>query len=249
MLKESEWNNINKILLDLYTLDNIESLASKFMRMCKMLIPHTESYFMVLDENQNIANDMKFYIGEDDTAIEKYETAYYDDDYLKFLYDITKDTVVFKDSDILPDDVRMETNYFKEYLKPKNIPYACGILIAKEGVIRGILTFFRGAEGDFTDKEVYILNIIKDHLQNKFYSLLDARESGRGVKEIKNEYQLTKREIDVLKLVNCGYTNEEIANILVVTLDTVKKHIYNLYKKTGVTSRVQLLRMISEKQQ
>ncbi|HEU4947070.1 MAG TPA: LuxR C-terminal-related transcriptional regulator [Kribbella sp.] len=48
---------------------------------------------------------------------------------------------------------------------------------------------------------------------------------------------LTKRELEVLRLIAAGRQNREIAQDLVVTLDTVKKHISHILTKLEATSR------------
>jgi LuxR family maltose regulon positive regulatory protein len=48
---------------------------------------------------------------------------------------------------------------------------------------------------------------------------------------------LTSRETEVLRLLGKGYSNQQIADALVITLDTVKKHASNIYGKLGVRSR------------
>jgi len=50
---------------------------------------------------------------------------------------------------------------------------------------------------------------------------------------------LSKRELEVLRLMAEGYSNQEIAEHLVVTLHTVKKHSSNIFTKLGVNSRTQ----------
>jgi ATP/maltotriose-dependent transcriptional regulator MalT len=52
---------------------------------------------------------------------------------------------------------------------------------------------------------------------------------------------LTGRELDVLRLLAEGYSNQEIAARMVVSLNTVKKHTSNLYGKLNVTSRTQAI--------
>ena len=52
---------------------------------------------------------------------------------------------------------------------------------------------------------------------------------------------LSARELEVLRLVDAGLTNREIAERLVVTVATAKKHIENLNGKLGVHSRTQAL--------
>lgn len=50
---------------------------------------------------------------------------------------------------------------------------------------------------------------------------------------------LTERELEVLKLLTAGYSNQDIAQILVVSTGTVKTHIKNIYSKMSVHSRTQ----------
>lgn len=51
--------------------------------------------------------------------------------------------------------------------------------------------------------------------------------------------RLTDREIEVLKLVARGYTNSEIAEMLVVSPRTVGKHIGNILEKLHLANRTQ----------
>jgi LuxR family transcriptional regulator, maltose regulon positive regulatory protein len=48
---------------------------------------------------------------------------------------------------------------------------------------------------------------------------------------------LTRREVEVLRLIAAGQHNREIAQDLFVTVDTVKKHTSHILSKLGVTSR------------
>lgn len=50
---------------------------------------------------------------------------------------------------------------------------------------------------------------------------------------------LTNRELELLKLICEGCSNQEIAGRLVITLFTVKKHTSNIFGKLGVSSRTQ----------
>jgi DNA-binding NarL/FixJ family response regulator len=48
---------------------------------------------------------------------------------------------------------------------------------------------------------------------------------------------LTKREVEVLRLIAAGKSNQEIAWELVLSLRTVERHIANIYQKIGATGR------------
>ena len=50
---------------------------------------------------------------------------------------------------------------------------------------------------------------------------------------------LTGRELDVLRLIAAGKSNQRIARELVVTLDTVKKHVSHVLGKLGAANRTE----------
>ena len=54
------------------------------------------------------------------------------------------------------------------------------------------------------------------------------------------KYNLSERELDVLRELTRNLTNEEIAEVLQISPHTVKRHIENLLAKTGYKSRVDL---------
>ena len=52
-------------------------------------------------------------------------------------------------------------------------------------------------------------------------------------------HALTTRELEILHLVAAGVSNRGIAEQLIVTLGTVKKHLNNIFSKLQVESRTQ----------
>ena len=52
---------------------------------------------------------------------------------------------------------------------------------------------------------------------------------------------LTRRELEVLKLIAAGHSNQDISEQLVISIATVKRHISNIYTKLGVKSRTQAI--------
>lgn len=55
----------------------------------------------------------------------------------------------------------------------------------------------------------------------------------------KSDFGLTNREIEVLKLISQGYTNNEISGILFISPHTVKSHMINIFNKLSVNDRTQ----------
>ncbi len=58
-----------------------------------------------------------------------------------------------------------------------------------------------------------------------------------------DKYNISKREREVLQLVCEGKTNKQIEEHLYISLQTVKDHVSNIYRKTGVNNRVQLINL------
>src|SRR5437879_4839878 len=57
---------------------------------------------------------------------------------------------------------------------------------------------------------------------------------------------LSEREREVLQLLACGASNQEIAEELVIAIDTVKRHVSHIFSKLGVNNRVQAARQARE---
>ena len=77
------------------------------------------------------------------------------------------------------------------------------------------------------------------------HSLYLARDSGNGApgsgdsKPIVDSRGLTRRELEILRLVAEGYSNAQLATMLWVTEQTVKFHLSNVYRKLQVSNRTE----------
>jgi ATP/maltotriose-dependent transcriptional regulator MalT len=52
---------------------------------------------------------------------------------------------------------------------------------------------------------------------------------------------LSERELEILRLVANGMSNQQIADQMIIALGTVKTHVHNIYGKLGVESRTQAI--------
>ncbi len=249
MLKESEWNTINSILVDFYTVDDAKVLASKTLSVLRLLIPFSKGYFIFLDKQKRISKDLSVFLGFDEKAVAKYVETYYDKDYLQYLYSLTSESIVYKDSSMLSDDLRTSTEFYQLFLEPAKIPFGAGIVIAKNKDVAAVFNMFRGENlGDFSDKDMYILNILRKHLENMVFNTIQTKNGGNQSENyllrMAGDCALSERETDVLRLIAEGRSNTYISEQIHVSLSTVKKHVYNIFNKAGVNSRAQLLTTI-----
>ena len=56
-----------------------------------------------------------------------------------------------------------------------------------------------------------------------------------------SRHDISKREQEIIELVIKGKSNQQIEEILFISLRTVKTHLYNIYQKVGIKNRLQLL--------
>lgn len=148
----------------------------------------------------------------------------------------------------LPDQGALKlTNAITE-LKPSTKVLALGLTEEKQNVLRYVEA---GAAG-------YVLR--DDSLEDLIETVRAAREGkvfvspqiaaaimerlsnlARLFSDVENSIadttELTTRELEVLKLIGEGLTNQQIAEHLVIEVGTVKNHVHNILDKLHVSSR------------
>ncbi len=64
--------------------------------------------------------------------------------------------------------------------------------------------------------------------------------------EIAERFHITDREMEIVRLIKIGLTNKEIAAKLNISVNTVNNHIANIFGKTNVRCRIDLLNLFEE---
>lgn len=248
-LKESEWLTINKVLLEIYDIQDINLLTERILKIFRMLIPYSQGYFLVYDEMENIDEALSSCMEMEESIFQNYTSMYYEKDYLKYMFEISSHAVTYRDSDIIADSIRRKTEFYQEFLKPNNIPYGAGIVLRRNEKIIGVINLFRSGElGDFTDKDMFILDVLKDHLTHKASNLLYSNQQMPSrtdrIKKAAGKYGLSDREKEVMEYIVEGCSNADIGVKMSISISTVKKHVYNIFIKTGAGNRAQLRNLI-----
>lgn len=74
--------------------------------------------------------------------------------------------------------------------------------------------------------------------------IVDKEEEKNGSAVDLSLYHITEREEEIIELICEGNTNKEIAQKLSLSVNTVSNHITNIFDKTGVRSRIDLLNLV-----
>jgi len=80
-------------------------------------------------------------------------------------------------------------------------------------------------------------------------SLLQPAIATRLIERISSEEAsgLSKRELEVLSVIASGAQNKEISNQLFLSINTVKFHVANVFRKLGVQNRTEAVRIARER--
>ncbi len=81
---------------------------------------------------------------------------------------------------------------------------------------------------------------------NKIIVEVQGKENWQVDEKMINELGISKREYEVLELIAKGHTNQEVADKLFVSPNTIKTHLANLFAKLDVNRRTQAIQRAKE---
>lgn len=93
---------------------------------------------------------------------------------------------------------------------------------------------------------VFFLNLIPYIWINKYVDKFESRKVAELdlvviLQIISKEFNISSRELDILKLILDGKNNKQIEEELFISYHTVKNHVYNLFQKLEVHNRYELI--------
>ncbi|MCL2769282.1 MAG: helix-turn-helix transcriptional regulator [Solirubrobacterales bacterium] len=115
---------------------------------------------------------------------------------------------------------------YAEFFRPATVSHQ--LTIGFEGPRERLVgVWLNRARRDFSEDELLLAELLRPHLRAA--ELAARRAVARAT--------LTPREREVLDLVATGATNHAVADALIVSPGTVKKHLDNIYAKLGARTR------------
>lgn len=252
-LSQDDWIQLNEFILKVNALNKYLHLRESFLRELKNLISYDLGIFDLsrikagaFESYYDPVLVSKFSSKFDKSFIKDYDEKYGVHSYTKWI-NFEVNPIVYNETAIIAPEIRVVSEYFVNYLKPRGLVYCCGCNLVNEGITLGALTLYREEEsGDFSEKDIFILKQIQPHLikvlsDNMQESIIQTTEE-----KLYSQYDISRREFDIIKLVYIGYSNSQIADNLFISVNTVKKHLSNIFFKLEVHSRTQLNNLMNE---
>lgn len=99
-------------------------------------------------------------------------------------------------------------------------------------------------------KMSYSANVFPRDAETPVLVITIQQHESNGDFQILSRIGLTKREIETLSYLPLGYTNQQIATAMAISVSGVKKHLRNLGKKLNTAGRLEtLFRALSLKEE
>lgn len=240
---------LNDVTRIIYTMKDFGKMRLDFLKMITLLIPNRYSSFFLASGDPGRPLTDPVGVGIDLETLNWYADELVESDYTRWHF-MSGKSMVYRETDLFPDDFRERTDYFNYVFKKHDSHYSAQMGIGYAGIFLGVVSLFRSlSDGDFTDHELFLLDLTKDHMEYRLYQEWSKekgkyRDEGRSfdANEFIRIYGLTIRESEVLLLLLDGLTNESVCSRLMISGSTLKKHCLNIYKKLEVNNRWELIR-------
>jgi DNA-binding CsgD family transcriptional regulator len=252
-ITEKDWKCMNEIIREINQHFDTKIVRLKFLEMLKSIIEYDFGIFD-LSKIKNGEFDClydpvmlsKYGRQFEENFISKYDNEFCNSSYTSWIY-YEKRPIVYRETDVVSEEFRERSNFFKNYLEPVGLTYSCGCNIVYDNINLGAVSLYRSNEnGDFDDRELYILEQLQPHLINKLSQSAEIVKEFDARTRIVNQYCLTEREMEIIELVYEGYGNQDIGEDLCISVNTVKKHLSNIFGKMELKSRSQLIHLLNE---
>lgn len=256
-LTEKQWKLINEVSLKIHLTDDVLEMRKHFLSLLGALLEFDAASCYVQEGDNPYGSPIGINLSQEDLNdyIDKYASM---DPYIPLMGIFQDAHTTFRSSDYAITTDIENTPYYNTVWKPKDIRYALLMPLSVNNNWLGSVNLFRHSDkSDFTETEMEITNILRQHLQARLWREKFLCEKSNNavpsdqtyelsIKKMVSEYSLTDRECDVIRLWTRGFTDAEICNGLFISKNTLKKHISNIFRKLEINSRVELLRIMGK---
>lgn len=246
-LETNDWMVLNRIIYTIYTTEDLTAMREKFLEQMRLVIDFDSADFYLAGGGKEDGLAAPVTYNCDDERLMRYDETEYGKDIM-----CGGKSLAYRETDIIADDERKASEYYKKVYVTNNWHYSLHMVLCVDKKFLGIITFYRVVgKDDFQYDDIFLLDMLKDHMAYRLCKSAEEQVDYGGkitVSDAALQYRLTKREETILRLLLAGMDNEKICTELVISVNTLKKHVLNIYRKLGIRNRVQMFKMIRERE-
>lgn len=248
MISKNDMMLVNDIIYKIHTIDDFDKMRISVLSALKFLIPYEAATYYLAPPDSDYHLTQPVAIGLSKERLNKYLDEYEAMDYTRWTY-ASPSAMVFRETDLISEDVRVATPYYQNAFAPIGFHYSAMLTIVYEGKFYGCMNLFRTKEQhDFSDDEMTFLDLLKTHICYRTYknsaAVMRKQPHYPSSDLLVDKYKFTLREIEIIHLLIDGMSREDICEKLSISVNTLKKHTSNIYKKANVSSWRELYNII-----
>lgn len=248
-MEKNDFLLYNEVVYRIHACRSMEELKPTILAQISLLIPYSYASFISVEEDpqtHELIHSAPYCRPAQFESVERAWIAQIDKAYSVWLSH-APESVVIRDSEILEGDRRFSAPSYHLY-RGYDVHECMQMNVVHASKVMGRLSLYRTEkDGLFTDQEAFYLRSLANHINLACYRCTEGqterRMEARDLERLARDFNLTRREEEILGLVFQDMNNEEILQRLTISKNTLLKHLQNLYRKCGVTSRWDLLKL------
>ncbi|MGM9578473.1 MAG: GAF domain-containing protein, partial [Evtepia sp.] len=238
-MEKNDFLSYNEAVYRLHDCQTLAELKTALLTQARLLVPCTyASLIPITRDPETLAavHGEPVCIPRGFQPVEKAWLAQADQAYTLWMSHAAE-TMVVRDSEVLAGDNRFAARSYREVYLHHGIVDCVQMNIVWGGQTLGRLALYRTREeGLFTERDTFYLRAMANHVNLAWGRCLreqtrrESTAAGRSMEELTSEYQLTRREEEILDMVFQKMNNEEILERIAISQNTLHKHLQNLYR-------------------
>lgn len=252
-MEKNEFLLFNEIIYRLNTAVDLDDLRRALLVQIRMLIPFAAASVITIELDpvtHLLTHRDPLCLPERFTAMEEEWIAKSDEDRALW-HSHAPESVIVRDSEMWErDEERLASPSYRDVYARYGVYDVLQMNIAYQNERMALLTLYRTREGGaFTDRDVFFLRALSNHIDLAYHERLHRGAAAarpaepEPLRALAARCGLTRREEEIVGLIFRDRSNEEILATLYIARNTLMKHLQNIYRKCGVSSRWELRKL------
>lgn len=213
------------------------------------LVPYDQARILFLDISGKIAGSLLYGVSQKSWKV---FMDYYQDDISGSIYSLKSPLHLSSGEKINfcdwtdPERIREHEEFYSDYVRPLRLKHCMGIGFSDaENCLRAIISLDRTRDCPYSLNEKRLIRAVYPLLGNYFTALMTTPNQKFSIVAVwGTQYELTKREIEIVDLMTSGLSAGQISERLGLSVKTVYRHTANIYEKLRISSREELFALI-----
>ncbi len=251
-MEKNEFLLFNEIIYRMNTTVDLEDLRRALLVQLRLLIPFAAASIITIEMDPTthlLTHRDPLCLPERFVLMEQEWIAKSDEDRALW-HSHAPESVIVRDSEMWErEEERLSSPSYRDVYSRYGIYDVLQMNIAYQNERMALLTLYRTREdGPFTDRDVFFLRALSNHIDLAYHARLHGAAAARPeptepLRALAARCGLTRREEEIVGLIFRDRSNEEILDTLYIARNTLMKHLQNIYRKCGVSSRWELRKL------